>query len=476
LLRIAENVAVAGQFTDAGLTVELKGPPDHNFDHANFYWRLELQPEASVEIHSASTIGNGTLQMLANELRGSTVRVTRGTGAGQERTVASNTPTVLTLKSKWDIEPDTSSFFVVADSTWQFGATGNASPLSFEAPNRDGATVEVSGRAANVRDEECAFELCPLTRWRIAGDGGTSSDADIPGKPSFAVAPTGHGSLEVAGISFQSLTNTRTVDAGTLTVAFWHELNGPSTTVLAAAVAASDGTIAVSPANSAQIGDLVQIEAEILVVTQVLTGGASFQVARGSHGSTAAAHTAQTPVYFLEKTTFVLPFPRDFFGSPASGSYSYPAPLEDARVAAVELFVTNSKGNSDVERMSFAGTVDGGLRTLSGGQLSIQVEGLLAIQTNAAPALLVERAHSVRDVYAVVKAPSTGTPIELRVTQNGVAYCALTIPVGATVSNVVDGFALGPLAVKAQIGLDIVSVSQTADTLPGRDLTVTIRL
>src|ERR1700730_19462737 len=63
LLRIAENVAVAAQFTDTGATALLKGPPDYNFDHANFYWRLELQPEENVDIHSGGTVGNSALNM-----------------------------------------------------------------------------------------------------------------------------------------------------------------------------------------------------------------------------------------------------------------------------------------------------------------------------------------------------------------------------------------------------------------------------
>ena len=39
--------AVSDQFTDTGLPKQLAAPPDPNFDHANFYWRMELQPEAA---------------------------------------------------------------------------------------------------------------------------------------------------------------------------------------------------------------------------------------------------------------------------------------------------------------------------------------------------------------------------------------------------------------------------------------------
>jgi len=476
LLRIAANSPVATQFVDSGLPPVLIGPPDYNYDHANFYWRLELQPEATVGIHSATSVGNTSLNMLPNELKGAAARITRGKGAGQERTVSSNTSTTLTLLHKWDIEPDTTSYFLVADSTWQFGASGAASPVSFAVPNREGATIHVSGRAANVRDEENAFELSPLTRWRISGASGASLDADIPGQPTFGLSPAGRGIVGVSAVGFTSLANTRTISAGTLTLGHWNELNGPSSVALSAAMSTGDAAVALTSAVTVQPGDLIQIESEVMVVLQAASNATSCQVTRGSYGSTATAHAAQKAVYLLEKKTFIMPFARDFFGSPASGSYAYPVAIPDVRIATAELFLTNSRGNSNVARKSYAGTLDLGLRTFSGGQLSIQVEGLLAIQTDAAPPLLVESAHSVRDVFAVVKDAPTGSPIELRVTQNGQAYCTLTIPAGATISNIVDGFLLGPLQTKARIGLDITAVNHTADTSPGRDLTVTIRL
>src|SRR5947208_1393306 len=51
LLQIAAAQPIAAQFVDNGLTPTLIGPPDVNYDHANFYWRLELQPEEPVDIH-----------------------------------------------------------------------------------------------------------------------------------------------------------------------------------------------------------------------------------------------------------------------------------------------------------------------------------------------------------------------------------------------------------------------------------------
>ncbi len=207
-----------------------------------------------------------------------------------------------------------------------------------------------------------------------------------------------------------------------------------------------------------------------MVVQQSLTNSTTVSVTRASHGTTAVAHAAQAGVYLLAEKIFILPFAQDFFGSPASGSYAFPITIPDVRIAAAELFMTNSQGNSSVAAESFTNTTDLGLRSLLGGQLTIQVEGPLAIQTNAAPPLLVETSCSVRDVYAVVQDAPTGAPVIMQVTQNGQVYCELTIATGATVSNVVNGFALGPLQAQAIIGLNITSVVQTANTQPGSQI------
>jgi hypothetical protein len=242
------------------------------------------------------------------------------------------------------------------------------------------------------------------------------------------------------------------------------------------AIASTDLTIALGTGVSAQAGDLVQIDSEILAVAAAVSSNTSVTVTRGAENTTAAAHAAEAPVYFLAKRTFVMPFARDFMGSPASGSYAYPVVMPDVRIAAAELFMTNSQGNSNVGRQALTATTDLGLRTLSGGQLSIQVEGPLAIQTNAAPPLVVDSTHSVRDVYALVGEAPTGAAISMQITQSGLTYCKLTIPVNETISNVVDGFALGPLTAQAQIGLDITAVTDSSGVQPGSDLTVTIRL
>jgi hypothetical protein len=239
-------------------------------------------------------------------------------------------------------------------------------------------------------------------------------------------------------------------------------------------VGAADTTLAFNAAIGAQAGDLLQVGGEVMEVDSA--SGATAVVLRGSHDSPASSHAAGDKAYLLDSKAFVIAFSRDFFGSPASGSFAYPIFLPDVRVAAADFHVTNSRGNSETAKANLMATTDYGLRTLSGGQLTIQVEGYLAIQTSAAPPLVVEDGHSVRDIFAVVREAPTGAPVQLALKRNGNPYCSLTIPTGSNISNVVDGFGLSALAAFDEVTLDVVSVGSTFMTTPGRDLTVTVRL
>jgi hypothetical protein len=177
-------------------------------------------------------------------------------------------------------------------------------------------------------------------------------------------------------------------------------------------------------------------------------------------------------VFHLDARTVVMPFPQNFFGSPYSGDWSYPVLLPDARVASATLLVTNRYGSSATASLNLTQTTDYGLRTLSGGQYCLQVNGFLSIDNSAVPPLTIEATHAVRDVFATLGSPADG-PVQVRVNLDGAPYSILTVPATRTVSDGVDGFALPLLRAGAQISLSILSVGQT---YPGGDLTVTIRL
>ena len=474
LLRIAANQPVAPVFTDTGLVALTQGPPDENFDHANFYWRLELQPEVAASLHSSTTVGNATLGMAVNEFKDQVVLITRGPGARQERRIIGNTATTLTIAPPWSVEPQAASYFTVSEGTWKFAGLGSGSPIEFEVVNRPGATVQVSGRSANVHDQESAYELNPLTRWQLTGGAG-GTDEDVPPEPIFGLSLSGQGTVDLLGIGFTTLLNTHTISSGTLGLFYWNELANPTAHSLASGVNDTQTTITIAPAGSAIVGTLLQIQGEILEVEEIISS-TEYQVVRGAYGSTAAVHASSSLVYHLTREITIVPFARGFFGSPASGSYSHSIFLPDVRIGAAEFYVNNAIGNSPVAKASFGILLDRGLRTLSGGQVSIQVEGYLAIQNNATPAYVIEASHAPGDIFAIVREAPTGGPIVMQLRQDATVYCTLTIPDGALVSNSVDGLGLAPLSADAKLNLDILAVPGAPNTLPGRDLTVTIRL
>ena len=258
----------------------------------------------------------------------------------------------------------------------------------------------------------------------------------------------------------------------TLTVHYWNELNVLATCRLGSAIDDQGTLLNLSAAGSANAGDFVQVESEVMRVDAVEAGGSQYRVSRGMHSSPAANHSSGAVVYSLRSKTVIAAFPAKFFGSPYSGSWSQAFTMPDVRVASAELFVTNRVGDSPVRRSCFTSALDRGVRTLSGGQYSIQVDGYLAVDDCVAPALVVDTAHSVRDVFAVLGS-AADAEIRISVRVDGSPYCELSIPTGAMVSTAVNGADSGPLAAGARLTAAVLTVGQV---YPGANLTVLVRL
>lgn len=475
LERIAHGMSRSSNFFDTGLPVQFALPPDPSYDHANFYWRLETLPAVDANIFTSLTIGNSDLTMLENEHRGSVVCILKGKGAGQERQILSNDPTTISILTPWTTIPDSTSEFSVAESAWKFGGVSRTDRVIFTIPNRRNATVQISGRAANARDEECPAELSPITRWLIGGDPGGTLDIDPAAEPGFGIFSAGDGTLELLSVSFLTLANTRTVAGGTLTLHFWDELSSPTFSTTSGITLDDVEFVYLTEPGTATEGSLIQLNSEVMRVEEVLDAGARYRVTRALFQTTAEEHADGMPVYHLSKRVIVVPFVRDFFGSPSSGSFTYRILMPNVRVAAAELFVTNSKGDSPVGGRSYTSNTDRGLRSLSGGQMTIQLEGYLAIRSDAAPPLISSASRAIRDVFAVVREAPNGGDIDLRVLVDGSPYCDLTILDGETVSDPIDGFGRSPIPEMAIVSLDILSVPPSGAGIPGRDLTVTLR-
>ena len=478
LYRIASNVALSDAFPDAGLPILPIGPPDASFDHANFYYRYEYAGPFATTAATASSISSADMGATAAAYTGFTVRISDGMGQGQERSISANTQTTLTIAPPWSILPNSSSTFVIVEASWRFASISDTSPALFEIPYAKRSVIEISGRSANVANQESSAELCPITRWAL---GNANPDAGLAGPPDFTLGAFGGGNLTLQQVGFAVPANTSSVTSCTLQLFHWNELLTPSPFVLVANLDAAAPAIRLNLAASPYAGQAIQIGAEILTFLSLNADG-SYGVSRAALGSAATAHTAGDAVLLLDNSVIVAPFASNFFDNKASANYIHTVRLPDVRIVAAEMFATNALGPSQTTQKSYAfQNPDDALRTLSGGQLSLQVSGYLATQQNASPPLVVEARHAIRDMRATLTEPANGYAISVQILQNGLPYARpLTILSGASSSAaVIKGAALPPLSEGALLTLDIALTLLNPSAIgnsPGRDLTVTIRL
>jgi hypothetical protein len=472
LFRIASNQTPATSFMDAGLPLQAILPPDAQFEHVNLYWRWEWLPETPATIQTSTTVGNSILRMQPDRYVGATVRITRGTGKAQERLVMSNDADTITVDQPWTVTPDLTSSFVISENSWRFGAKSATSPVLLTLPERIGTTAQLSARAANSADGEAAYDLSPLTRWTIGQSGALLADSDVPPAPLFGagVSPSRGGVVDLSSVAFPVLTNTRSVVAGTYRFHYHDEINGLPTLTLTADVSAADTVLRLaSPVDS---GKFIQIGREVIQVGDTDTTGAT-TVMRAKHNTQAADYPSGTTVYQLKEKVTIVPFARNFFGSGASGEWKSSLELPGVRIASAEMYMTNAVGDGSATANEFTSTNDLGLRTLGGGQFSFQITGYLAIQSGAAPVVIVDADRAVRDIYGILRTPAAGAGVTLQINLNGTQYATVQFDPAQTVSRTVNGFGLPPLRAGAELSLDVTGVGTTN---PGSDLTLVMRL
>ncbi len=478
LYRITPSpLPIAARYTDSGATPLPLGPPDASFDHANFYYRYQYAGPVTADIFSTSSIGWSDMGATGINYSGLVARIVEGTGRGQERTIVSNTETTLNLSTQWSMVPDSTSQFVIAEGSWKFAAVTSTSPARFEIPYEAGAVIEISGRAANVNNQEAATDLCPLTQWWL---GGGQLDAGVAGAPNFALSTPGGGALVLSQVGFEDLANTSSVTSGTLILFAWNELLTPSPYTLAAALNDSETVLQLAQPSAFSIGDILQIGVELITILSPADSSNVCTVGRASLLSGSSSHSAGDAVLLLTQSAIIVPFASGFFENRASQNYLHTVSLPDYRICAAQFYVTNSFGDGETNQTCYVSATETGLRTLSGGQFSLQVNGFIATQQNAAPPMIVEASHAVRDIRATLTQASAGFTIGIDLLQNGTWYCSLEIASGNTNSDsIVNGLSLPPLLENAALTMNVSLNSVqgfTGPVIPGRDLTVTIRL
>jgi hypothetical protein len=79
----------------------------------------------------ASTITDAGKNWLTNQWSNQQVRITSGAGAGQTRTISSNTPTTLTVSLAWTIQPDSSSVYGIGANEDYIYLVGNGAGVLY---------------------------------------------------------------------------------------------------------------------------------------------------------------------------------------------------------------------------------------------------------------------------------------------------------------------------------------------------------
>ncbi len=480
LFRIASGVPPATSYNDnGGATVQDVPQPDAFFDHANFYWKYQQLAPIRATIFGPSQIGASSLSLTTNQYQGFLVRIWSGTGAGQIATIASNSATTLSVTPNWPIPPDGTSVFLVEDPAWRPGCSAQSSPAQFIVPNQNSRVVLVQGVAADGQNNESPNGLAAVTAWTIGGAGPIVGDTGLPPLPTLGVSAPRNGTIVFQLPAFTSLTNTNGITSCTYTVNYIDESSTTSTT-LAAAVSSSATTIQVASSTGFTVGSMVAIDMETVTIQAI--SGTTWTVQRGRMGSTASGHSSAAVVFLQTSKIFVYPFALNFLSSSAAALWSAVESMPCARIASVELLVTNTFGNSPTAVTNFLiaspdGSESGalqGLRTNQGGQFSVQVNGVLFVESDVMAPLSVHTTGSVRDIYAIVGAAPSGAAVTILVRRNGSPYATLTIPDGQTVSTPsVSGASLPTLNEGDLLTFDLTGIgSSTA----GQDLTLVIRL
>ena len=184
-----------------------------NYDHANFYWRMELQPEEAATASSSTTIGNSTLGMLANDFVGAAdSHHTRDRARRRNGRWFRIRRHALTVTPAWTVTPDTTSYFMVAEVDLEFRRLGRDESGEHRRAEPAGRTVEISGRSANAHDDESAEALNPVTTWQIGGAMREAAwTAEFRADADVWIGPGGAGDVRPGRASgFRTLTNTHT--------------------------------------------------------------------------------------------------------------------------------------------------------------------------------------------------------------------------------------------------------------------------
>ena len=296
----------------------------------------------------------------------------------------------------------------------------------------------------------------------------------VPPAPKFGLvlSPTTGGVLDLGAIAFGTLVNTVSIIAGTYSFHYYDEINGVAPFTLTAPIAAADTSIAFGETFAA--GMLLQIEQEIVQVTGTNPDTSSI-VTRGAQGTPAADHAIPALAYQLSENVADRSVHQELLRQSGQRRLAVQRRASERSTRQRRTLHDQRAGRwGRLAVNSYTATIDSGLRTLGGGQYSFQITGYLAIQTTAAPVVIVDSDRSVRDIYGIVGTAPTGAAIVLQINRNGAAYASVQIRRRSNDLECLRRLRAARICARA-ISLSL-NITGVGTTVPGSDLTFVMRL
>lgn len=155
----------------------------------------------------ASTITNSGKSWATNQWTNYQIRITGGTGAGQIRTISSNTGTVITVSSAWTTQPDTSSTYSIEGNDDFLYYMGNNAVTMYRYSISGNTWSTVSPTAA--RGGFGAAGLSGHWIWNVQAADWTNENAIRNGRYLYSFRGSGNSNLDrydIAANTWESVT------------------------------------------------------------------------------------------------------------------------------------------------------------------------------------------------------------------------------------------------------------------------------
>jgi hypothetical protein len=475
LLYLADIAASLTSWTDEGGDVSPMRPPDPRYDHADFYWREELTGQLTIESLSNETIVVPDGNYQTDQFAGSALTVVTGSARYWQTTVAANTNTTFSMADPLPSGLAVGDTIALADSSWRLAGRSYSDQITWEAPNCGGLTIQVIGRSCTANGMEAPGEQSFLNRYTLIGGSGSLMDSRVPPQPSSIIEAPADGTILLRSITTETLTGTNTVSNAILVTYSNDETSTQTSFSLVTPLAANDSTLPSTEVQSLAQNTYVQVDSEIMCVNEPTTDGLARWIDRGVAGSTVAAHAAGATCVVLERNLHTVPLGVGFFANPRHTDFQYRFLFPNRRVAAVELYLSNTKGTGPGQNVGFLNNGANGLHTFEGATLILQVSGVLSLERDAANSVSIDRVRVVRDIQAFVDSSPSGGGIAVVVKANGNPVATVTVPGGAVQSGSFVPTGTLALAEGTKVNIDITSVPQGSNTFSGKNLSLQIR-